>query len=113
MAKLGRERMKEFKGRFSYVVCDFSKPGWSREIKGQFDAVVSSIAIHNVRETKIVGAIYRDVFSLVKPDGCFLNFDRQRPPLDEQMELVRAAGFSRVNYFWKDEKRAVFGGFRR
>jgi ubiquinone/menaquinone biosynthesis C-methylase UbiE len=113
MAKLGRERMKDFAGRFSYVVCDFSKLGWSREIKGQFDAVVSSIAIHNVREAKIIGAIYRDAFSLVRPGGCFLNFDRQRPPLDEQLGLVRAAGFSDVNYFWKDDNRAVFGGFRR
>ena len=49
MAKLGRKRMQPFKGRFQYIVCDFSKPGWSRKIKGSFDAVVSSIAIHNVR----------------------------------------------------------------
>jgi ubiquinone/menaquinone biosynthesis C-methylase UbiE len=113
MAKLGRERMKDFAGRFSYVVCDFSKPGWSRKLTGRFDAVVSSIAIHNVREAKIIGAIYRDAFPLVKPGGCFLNFDRQRPPLKEQLELVKAAGFSDVNCFWKDDKRAVFGGFRR
>ena len=47
MAKLGRKRMQPFKGRFQYIVCDFSKPGWSRKIKGSFDAVVSSIAIRN------------------------------------------------------------------
>ncbi len=113
MAKLGRERMKDFAGRFSYVVCDFSKPGWSLKLKGQFEAVVSSIAIHNVRDGKIIGEIYREAFSLVKPGGCFLNFDRQRPPLNEQLEFVKAAGFRDVNCFWKDEKRAVFGGFRR
>jgi ubiquinone/menaquinone biosynthesis C-methylase UbiE len=112
MAKLGRERMKDFAGRFSYVVCDFSMPGWSRKLKGQFEAVVSSIAIHNVREGRIVGAIYREAFPLVKPGGCFLNFDRQRPPLKEQLELVKAAGFGDVKCFWKDEQRAVFGGFR-
>jgi ubiquinone/menaquinone biosynthesis C-methylase UbiE len=113
MAKLGRERMKDFAGRFSYVVCDFSKPGWRLKLKGQFEAVVSSIAIHNVRDGKIIGEIYREAFSLVKPGGCFLNFDRQRPPLNEQLEFVKAAGFRDVNCFWKDEKRAVFGGFRR
>jgi tRNA (cmo5U34)-methyltransferase len=112
MAKLGRERMKDFAGRFSYVVCDFSKPGWSRKLTCRFDALVSSIAIHNVREAKIVGAIYREAFPLVKPGGCFLNFDRQRPPLKEQLELVKAAGFGDVKCFWKDEQRAVFGGFR-
>jgi len=113
MAKLGHERMKDFAGRFSYAVCDFSRPGWSVQLKGQFDAVVSSIAIHNVREGKIIGKIYREAFSLVKPGGCFLNFDRQRPPLEEQLEALKAAGFSDVKCFWKDDKRAVFGGFRR
>ena len=113
MAKLGHKRMKDFVGRFSYVVCDFSKPGWSLKLKGEFDAVVSSIAIHNVREGKIIRAIYRDAFSLVKPGGCFLNFDRQRPPLEDQMKWLTAAGFNDVKCFWKDDKRAVFGGFRR
>ena len=113
MAKLGHERMKDFVGRFSYVVCDFSKPGWSLKLKGEFDAVVSSIAIHNVRAANVVQRIYKDSFSLVKPGGCFLNFDRQRPPLAEQLKFLSAAGFSDVKCFWKDEKRAVFGGYRR
>jgi ubiquinone/menaquinone biosynthesis C-methylase UbiE len=112
MAKLGHERMKDFAGRFSYVVCDFSQPGWSLKLKGQFEAVVSSIAIHNVRALNVVQRIYRDAFPLVKPGGCFLNFDRQRPPLAEQLEFLREAGFADVKCFWKDDKRAVFGGFR-
>ena len=34
MAKLGRERMKEFAGRFEYVVADFSRHGWSKLMPG-------------------------------------------------------------------------------
>jgi SAM-dependent methyltransferase len=113
MAKLGRERMRNFAGRFSYVFCDFSQAGWSRNFKGKFDAIVSSIAIHNVRAPETVGAIYLEAFPLVRPGGCFLNFDRMRPSLDEQLGWLRAAGFSDVRCFWKDEKRAVFGGFHR
>jgi len=113
MAKLGRERMKSLGGRFSYTVGDFSKKGWSRKINGSFDAVVSSIAIHNVRAPETVGEIYRETLPLLRSGGCFLNFDRQRPPLEEQLGLLRAAGFSDVRCFWQDEKRAVFGGFRR
>lgn len=113
MAQLGRERMKNLHGRFSYAVCDFSKPGWSLAIKGKFDAVVSAIAIHNVRAGNVVRRIYRDGFALVKPDGCLLNFDRQRPPLEDQLGWLREIGFKDVNVFWKDEKRAVFGGFKR
>jgi hypothetical protein len=43
MAKLGRRRMAKWKGRFDYVIVDFSKRGWSRGIHGNFDAVVSTI----------------------------------------------------------------------
>ena len=44
MAKLGRERMQHLKGRFDYVLCDFSKPGWTQKLTGPFEAVVSAIA---------------------------------------------------------------------
>src|SRR5688572_10082338 len=40
MAKLGRKRMESLKERFQYVLCDFSKPGWSQKVKGPFDSVV-------------------------------------------------------------------------
>ena len=32
MAKLGKERMADFKGRFDYVFCDFCKPGWTQKL---------------------------------------------------------------------------------
>ena len=113
MAKLGGERMKNLAGRFEYVLCDFAEPGWSQKLKGPFEAVVSSIAIHNVGEPKIIQRIYEDVFPLVKTGGCFLNFDRHRPPIADQMQWLRGAGFADVQCFWQDENRAVFGGFKR
>lgn len=113
MAKLGHERMKDLKGRIEYVICNFSKHGWSRCIPGPFEAVVSSIAIHNVNSPNIIRGIYEDAFGLVKPGGCFLNFDRPRPPWEEQMEWLRGAGFEDVKIFWQGENRAVFGGFKR
>ena len=113
MAKLGRDRMKHLKGRIKYVLCDFSKPGWSRKIEGPFDAVVSSIAIHNVRSPDIIQAIYGETFSLVKSGGCFLNFDRMTPSLKEQMKWLRDAGFDKVKSFWDGGRRALVGGFRK
>jgi SAM-dependent methyltransferase len=112
MAKLGQERMEQLKGRFEYVLCDFSEPGWSRKLTGPFEAVVSSIAIHNVRSPEIMEHIYRDIFPLVKSGGCFINFDRERPPLEDQMKWLREAGFQDVKRFWTGENRAVFGGFK-
>lgn len=113
MAQLGRERMGYLKGRFNYVLRDFSEPGWSGMLQGPFEAIVSSIAIHNVRSPDIIRSVYSEIFPLVKPGGCFLNFDRQHPPLEEQLRWLKEAGFKEVNCFWKDDRRALFGGVRK
>jgi ubiquinone/menaquinone biosynthesis C-methylase UbiE len=113
MARLGRKRMARYKGRVKYVLCDFSKPGWSRKIKGPFDAVVSSIAIHNVREPEIISSIYEEAFGCVKPGGCFLNFDRMHPSKKAQLAWLKQAGFARVKCFWDGGRRALVGGFRK
>ncbi len=113
MAQLGRRRMADLKGRFKYVLCDFSKRGWSRKIKGPFEAVVSSIAIHNVRSPEIIRSIYGETFSLVKTGGCFLNFDHMTPSLPKQMKWLREAGFENVQCFWEGGRRALLGGFKK
>jgi len=112
MAKLGHERMQDFKGRFDYVLADFSRHGWSNLLPGPFEAIVSSIAIHNVNSPKIVRGIYEDAYTLVRPGGCFLNFDRHEPPMEEQLKWLRGAGFEDVQCFWRDQNRALFGGFK-
>ena len=113
MAKLGYGRMKHLSGRFEYVFCDFSRDGWSKLLPGPFEAVLSSIAIHNVRSPDIIRGIYEDTFGLVKPGGCFLNFDRPRPPWKDQMKWLSGAGFAEVRIIWQGENRAVFGGFKK
>ncbi|MGH7870945.1 MAG: class I SAM-dependent methyltransferase [Candidatus Binatia bacterium] len=113
MARLGRERMKDLTGRFEYLLCDFGKHGWSKLVPGPFEAIVSSIAIHNVGNPRIIRGIYEDAYTLVKPGGCFLNFDRPNPPWEDQMNWLRGAGFQDVGSFWHDKDRAVFGGFRK
>jgi hypothetical protein len=74
---------------------------------------VSSIAIHNVRSPDIIRAIYGETFSLVKAGGCFLNFDRMTPSLEEQMKWLREAGYENVKSFWDSGRRALLGGFKK
>jgi cyclopropane fatty-acyl-phospholipid synthase-like methyltransferase len=112
MAKLGRNRMEHLKGRFDYILSDFSKPGWSRKLKGPFDAIVSAIAIHNVRTQKIIQSIYEETFLLVKTDGCFLNFDRMTPSQERQLTWLKQAGFTNVRCFWDGGRRALVGGYK-
>ena len=113
MAKLGRERMEGFKGRFAYVLADFSRHGWSKLMPGPFEAIVSSIAIHNVNSPNIIRGIYEDAYTLIQSGGCFLNFDRHEPPIEDQMKWLRGAGFKDVQCFWQDQHRALFGGFKK
>ena len=113
MIKLGRYRLASYRGRFTSVPCNFSKSGWSRELTGPFEAVVSSIAIHNVNSPSIIRGIYDEIFPLVKPGGCFLNFDLIQPPWEDQLRWVKQAGFADVKFFWKEARRALFGGFKR
>jgi len=113
MLGLGRERLGKFKGRVKFIQSDLSKPGWSKKLKGPFDAVVSSIAIHNVREHAAIRSIYGEIFELLNPGGCFLNLDRMRPSVNEQLGWLREAGYQRVQQFWDGGKRAIVGGFRQ
>jgi tRNA (cmo5U34)-methyltransferase len=112
MAALGRQRMAALGKRVKYALSDLSKPGWSKVIDGPFDAVVSSIAIHNVRSHDIIRSIYREASSLVRPGGCFLNFDRMIPSLEEQLKWFREAGLENVGCLWESGKRALVGGFK-
>ena len=113
MIRLGRERMARLKGRVQFMLCDFSKSGWCRKLKGPFEAVVSSIALHNVRSHETIRAIYGETFSLVKPGGCFVNFDRMTPSLKQQKKWLAEAGFENVQCFRDWGRRALVGGFRR
>jgi ubiquinone/menaquinone biosynthesis C-methylase UbiE len=114
MAGLGHTRMDTLRGRFAYAYCDFSKQGWSKQFPSTFEAVVSAIAIHNVREPEIIRDIYQEIFPLVKKGGCFLNFEILNQPLENHIEWLGQAGFQDPRCFWKDEeRRALFGGFKK
>jgi len=110
MAKLGQQRMADLEGRFRYVVADFSKHGWSRATGGEFDAVVSCNAIHNVRAGETIEAIYTEVFALVKPGGRFLNLDRGSASVEDQLAWFRSAGFSAVKCHEKGSGLSLYGG---
>jgi tRNA (cmo5U34)-methyltransferase len=87
----------------SFVRGDLMSDDWKRDISGKFDAVVSTIAIHNVRHPERIQAVYRDVFSMVSKGGCFFNADyvqaagprvqdaRQHQALMEQRYHIRKA----------------------
>ena len=70
-----RERLVWASSRVSFTHSDLSDPAWTAALAGPFDAVVSAIAIHNVRYPERIRAIYAEICDLLAPGGCFLNYD--------------------------------------
>ena len=70
-----RERLASASDRVTFAKSDLGTPDWTQALAGPFDAVVSAIAIHNVRYPERIRAIYGEIFGLVAPGGCFLNAD--------------------------------------
>ncbi len=75
-----RQQLAPFSDRVTFVKSDLREPSWPQVIQGAFDAVVSSFVMHTVPDN--VKEIYRRVFGLVKPGGCFLVSDIYSPPGD-------------------------------
>src|SRR5579871_5130007 len=75
-----RARLAWAGARTSFVKADLYDPEWAAGLPGPFDAVVSSLCIHNLRDPQRIKAVYREVFPLVRPGGAFFNCDMVRTP---------------------------------
>lgn len=89
MFRCARQRLEKYIGRVTYIKSNLSDPEWTSELDKPFDAIVSAIAIHNVRIHGRIPSIYREILKLLKNGGCFLN-----------SELVAPSG-SEVNKFYQ------------
>lgn len=103
---------------------------------GQFDAVVSSFAIHHVHHER-KRALYAEVFCALHPGGVFANLEHVDSPtralhaaflkaigwededpsnklldLETQMRWLGEIGFTDVDCHWKWRELALFGGVK-
>lgn len=113
MLSHARERLADAGGRITFVQADFRDPGWPAAVGGPFDAVVSSLAIHNVRQPDLIRQVYLAIGGVVAPGGCFVNIDNMAPAdVPVQLEWFREAGFARVECLHQDRFRMVLAGYR-
>jgi ubiquinone/menaquinone biosynthesis C-methylase UbiE len=87
-----RERLAGVADRVSYVRGDLSQPSAIAAAGGPFDAVVSSLCVHNLRPAERIPALYGEICAAVAPDGCFLNLDLMgaaAPAVQEAWHRVR------------------------
>lgn len=126
MLKHGKARLADLENQLSFIVASFDSPNWLATLPAnrQFDAVVSSRAIHHVVDER-KQALYKEIFQLLKPGGCFVNHDLVRKPEDpirdnhdpfgtveDQVVWLENIGFVNVECFWQTEGRALFGGYK-
>jgi len=137
MLDQAKKRLAAYAPRVGFVQADLRDPSWMDAVGGQFDAVVSSIAIHNVRRPDLIRNIYGQVYDLVAPGGSFFNLDFvtadpdpdgtgasgqvEHPPSEsrprmatiaEQLSWLKEAGFQKVEILFQERNQALMAGYR-
>lgn len=95
-----RSRLRALGSRVQYVAGNLSQPGAVqaavRAAGGPFDAIVSSLCIHNLRPTERVQALYGELRAATAPGGCFLNLDYAGTPSPLLYEVLHRARVEQV-----------------
>ena len=74
MIEKGRTRLEAYTGRFRYETWDMNVGNWPEILRGPFDAVVSSAALHHLDNSR-KDWLVREVASRLVPGGVFANYD--------------------------------------
>jgi tRNA (cmo5U34)-methyltransferase len=91
MLKLGQERNTDLMDRMSFIQVSLEAPAWVSAVEGIFDAVISARALHHFTESQRRRYIFKEIFGLVRPGGCFINADNVRAPTKSLTERYRRA----------------------
>src|SRR5258706_15803654 len=91
MLKLGPEKNPDLKDRMTFVQGSLESADWLKSINDTFDAVISSRALHHFTENQRRRDIFKEVFNLVRSDGCFINADNVRAATKSLGERYRGA----------------------
>ncbi|HYM24068.1 MAG TPA: class I SAM-dependent methyltransferase [Vicinamibacterales bacterium] len=133
---LGRLRTRFASDPVTVMAHDLAQP--LSESLGEFDAIVSSFAIHHLVHAR-KRALFGEIFTRLRPGGAFLNLEHVSSPtphlhtafldalgipaaeedpsnklldLETQLRWLREIGFSDVDCHWKWRELALLGGVR-
>ena len=76
MLEQAREQFKNYDGELVFENLDYGDPAWVNRIQthAPFDAIVSGYSIHHQPDNRKY-SVYQEIFSLLKPDGWFINIE--------------------------------------
>ena len=107
MLDQARRRLAAHADRLTYVRCDLFDPSWAQSVGGPFDLAVSAIVLHNLGSREKIFACYPPIHDLLRPGGCFLNYDRFVDGVEGHLTELRTAGFDRVECTWQRAPVAI------
>jgi SAM-dependent methyltransferase len=109
MLDRARERLSARTAQLRFVTGDLREPNWTHGLGGPFDLAVSGIAIHNLHDLGAIAACYEAVHGLLKPGGCFLDYDHfdRAGGVALHQHTLRVAGFSSVDIVWHEHPTAI------
>ena len=90
MLQHAQQRMASYGTRFTPHQSDLFDPQWVPQHLAPFDAAVSALCLHNLRDFQRIGAIYSEIRAHLKPGGVFLNLDLLNAP---DLEIQQRYGY--------------------
>jgi ubiquinone/menaquinone biosynthesis C-methylase UbiE len=92
--------------RVRFVQADLRDPMWLDDAGDSFDGVVSSLAIHNVRDGAVIERVYRDLYDVMRPGSILADLDLlEGHSIAERRSWLDRAGFAGVTV---DEAAGAF-----
>ena len=84
MLDAAQERIRQAGAKGEAMKLDFSAPEWVEYARphGPFDIILSGFAIHHQSRERKIG-VYGEVYSLLRPDGLFLNLENVSSPTEK------------------------------
>ncbi|MEM7534279.1 MAG: class I SAM-dependent methyltransferase [Chloroflexota bacterium] len=104
---LGKGALGTMDGRLRWVDADLCDPKWVKSLdENQFDAVVSTTALHWLPAPDLV-RVYHQVARLLRPGGLFLNGDNMK--YSAQLPSLQKIAEAVSEQHWQDEHFARLG----
>jgi ubiquinone/menaquinone biosynthesis C-methylase UbiE len=83
--------------RVRLVQADLRDAAWLDDVGEPFDGVVSSLAIHNVRDPAVIERVYRDLYGVMRPGSVLADLDLlEGHSVAERRSWLDEAGFASV-----------------
>jgi tRNA (cmo5U34)-methyltransferase len=80
MMAQGLLELAPYEGRYSYVEFDLTRAGgWPAQIPVPVDAVISSLAVHHLKDER-KQTLFSEILAHLAPGGWYLNYDPVKPP---------------------------------